>query len=60
MRARLVPVYFKEGRDSDFDVQLERLHTMLAEEVDSLPEVGLGDPLPEAEAVVFPQLLGEA
>jgi hypothetical protein len=60
MRARLVPVYFKEGRDSDFDVQLERLHTMLAEEVDFLPEVGLGDPLPEAEAVVFPQLLGEA
>jgi len=25
MKARLVPVYFVEGRDEDFDLQLDRL-----------------------------------
>ncbi|MFN2195880.1 MAG: hypothetical protein ACK2UW_07125 [Anaerolineales bacterium] len=60
MRARLVPVYFKQGRDADFDKQLGVLHTLLAEEVEFLEPVGLGDPLPEADAVVFPQMLGEA
>lgn len=60
MRARLVPVYFKQGRDADFDKQLNILKTMFAEQAEFLPEVGLGDPLPEADAVVFPQLLGEA
>lgn len=60
MRARLVPVYFKKGRDADFDKQLGLLHTLLAEEVEFLPPVGLGDPLPEADAVLFPQMLGEA
>lgn len=60
MLARLVPVYFKQGRDADFDKQLNILKGMFAEQVEFLPEVGLGDPLPEAGAVVFPQLLGEA
>jgi hypothetical protein len=61
MKARLVPVYFKLGRDTDFDVQLERLKTMLAEDAEFLPPAGLGDPLPaSADAVIFPQFLGEA
>ena len=29
MKARLVPVYFVEGRDEDFDLQLSRLKELL-------------------------------
>ncbi len=60
MFPRLVPVFFKEGRDADFDKQLAILKELLGEEAEFLPEVGLGDSLPPAEAVIFPQLLGEA
>ena len=60
MKARLVPIYFPDGRDQDFDVQLANLHEMLAGEVEILDPVPLGAPLPVTEAVVFPQLLGEA
>jgi hypothetical protein len=60
MKARLVPVYFKSGRDDDFNSQANRLAGLLAEEAEILEPVALGSPLPEAEAVVFPQLLGDA
>ncbi|MHA1937795.1 MAG: hypothetical protein ACW97O_06245, partial [Candidatus Thorarchaeota archaeon] len=60
MKARLVPVYFVEGRDTDFDLQLERLKELLADQAEFLESLPLGDPLPEAEAVIFPQFLGEA
>lgn len=59
MKAGLVPVYF-EGRDADFDVQLNRLRDLLADEAAILEPVPLGAPLPDADAVLFPQLLGEA
>jgi hypothetical protein len=60
MKARLVPLFFPDGRDEDFDIQLANLHEMLSEDVEILEEVPLGAELPETEAVVFPQLLGEA
>ena len=60
MNARLVPVYFDPGRDQDFDKQLSVLRNLLADCAEILPPVALGRPLPEADAVVFPQLLGEA
>ena len=60
MTARLVPVYFDPGRDQDFDKQLSTLQSLLADSAEILPPVALGQPLPEADAVVFPQLLGEA
>jgi hypothetical protein len=60
MKARLVPVYFRSGRDAEFDQQVATLSRLLAEETEILAPVALGSPLPEAEAVVFPQLLGEA
>jgi hypothetical protein len=60
MKARLAPIYF-EGRDQDFDSQLARLEQMLAEEASFLSPVALGEAIPEkADAVIFPQLLGEA
>lgn len=60
MKARLVPVHFIQGRNDDFDLQLARLKEMLSNQAEFLPPVGLGEPLPEAEAVIFPQFLGEA
>lgn len=60
MKARLVPVYFKSGKDTEFHKQVATLKKLLAEEVELLEPVALGLPLPEAEAVVFPQLLGDA
>jgi hypothetical protein len=60
MKARLVPVYFDPGRDDEFDGQVNVLKDLLAEEAEILAPAALGDPLPDAEAVVFPQMLGEA
>jgi len=59
MKPRLIPLAFP-GRDADFDRQLANLHTLLAAEADILEPIPLGAPLPEAEAVVFPQVLGDA
>jgi len=60
MKARLVPVYFKSGRDSEFDEQLKMLGSLFAAEAEILEPAALGSPLPEADAVVFPRLLGDA
>ncbi|GGG01725.1 hypothetical protein [Paenibacillus abyssi] len=60
MKARLVPVYFKSERNSEFDKQVVRLREMLAEEAEIMEPVALGSPVPEADAVIFPQLVGEA
>ena len=60
MLAQVVPLYFKQGRDQDFDTQLDLLKELLVNDVEFLPEVALGDPIPEADAVLFPQILGEA
>jgi len=60
MKARLVPVYFESGQDDEFVNQANTLKTLLAEEAEILEPVALGSRLPEAEAVVFPQMLGDA
>jgi hypothetical protein len=60
MKARLIALYFDPGRDEEFDQQLVALRTLLADEAEILLELPLGAPMPEADAVVFPQLLGEA
>jgi len=59
VKARLVPVYFP-GRDSEFDRQVAVLQDLLADEAEILTPLALGSALPEAEAVIFPQVLGEA
>ena len=60
MKTRLVPLYFDPGRNDDFDRQLEVLNSLLTDNVEMLKPLPLGAPLPDADAVVFPQLLGEA
>jgi hypothetical protein len=60
MKAQLIPVFFDPGRDAGFDRQLEALRCLLGGCADFLPPVPLGAPLPPADGVIFPQLLGEA
>ena len=61
MKARLAPVYFDPGRDEQFDLQLAALQESLQDVAEFLPPVALGQPLPaDADAVLFPQILGEA
>jgi len=60
MKARLVPVYFRVGRDEGFDKQLAHLKKLLAEDAELLEPVALGDNLPKADAIVLPQILGDA
>jgi hypothetical protein len=55
----LVPLYFDPGRDADFDKMLQALTALLGEQADFLPPRPLGSPLGDADAAVFPQLLGE-
>ncbi|MHB0874695.1 MAG: hypothetical protein ACYC5O_01495 [Anaerolineae bacterium] len=60
IKARLLPVYFDPGRDDEFDTQVDVLRHLLAEEAELLAPVPLGTTLPDADAVVLPQLLGAA
>ena len=60
MKARLVPLYFKSGMDDDYGRQLNNLRGLLAAEAEILEPVALGSPIPDADGVVFPQLLGDA
>jgi hypothetical protein len=60
MKARLVPLYFTSAADPDFSAQLQALRGLLQAEAELLPPQALGEALPPAEAVVFPQMLGEA
>lgn len=60
MRAKIVPLYFKEGKTGKFQKQLQLLKTLLSDDADFLRPLALGDTLPECDAVVFPEILGEA
>ena len=59
MKPRLIPIYFPH-RDAEFDRQLETLKELLKDEAEFLEPAALGSSLPEAEAAVFPQMLGDA
>lgn len=60
MKARLAPVYFQSADREEFNQQLETLKGLLADEAEILEPKALGASLPEADAVLFPQLVGEA
>lgn len=60
MKARLVPLYLTSPDDPDFVAQVGRLRELLAAEAELLAPLPLGAALPEADAVVFPQLVGDA
>ena len=60
MKATLVPVHFKSGMDEEFKKHLALVKQLLTEDAEVLPPVALGARLPAVDAVVFPQLLGDA
>jgi hypothetical protein len=60
MKVELLPVFFQGGRDAGFDQQLKVLGRLFGDQANFLPAVALGQPLPKADALIFPQLLGEA
>lgn len=60
MKARLLPLYFADGRNEDFDIQLARLKELLSEDAEFLDPIPLGEEIPDVEAVIFPQFLNQA
>jgi len=60
MKARLVPLFFASGMDAEYKAQLDIVTTLLADVAQILPPARLGSKLPEAEACLFPQLIGDA
>jgi len=60
MKALLAPLYFDPGKDDEFGVHLDIVHKLLAEVADFTEPLALGEPLPDVDAVIFPQMLGEA
>ena len=60
MKAKLIPIYFKTADDPGFVAQLKKLHELLADEAEILEPVLLGAKVPEMDAVIFPQMLGQA
>ncbi len=61
MKAKLAPVYYRDPQDPDFVKQLDSLKALLVQEAEFLEPVALGAPLSgEIDAVVFPQMLGDA
>ena len=63
MKAKMLPLYFaaaNERERGEFKEQLERLNEMYGEEAEFLDPVCVGDEIPEADAIVFPQLIGAA
>ncbi|MDR1580678.1 MAG: hypothetical protein LBS35_10005 [Synergistaceae bacterium] len=62
-KAICAPVYFaaaNERERGEFQEQLGRLREMYGDVAEFLAPVCAGDPLPKADAVVFPQLIGAA
>jgi hypothetical protein len=60
MKITLIPVYFDPGRDENFDKHLSIVKDLLKEDAEFLEPNALGASLPDADAVIFPQMLGEA
>jgi hypothetical protein len=60
VKATITPLYFQDGRDEEFDIQLANLKRLLQDEVIFESPAPLGSDIPDSEAVVFPQLLGQA
>jgi hypothetical protein len=60
VKTTITPLYYQDGRDEDFDIQLANLKGLLQDEVIFKSPVPLGTNVTDSEAVVFPQLLGQA
>ncbi|MDR2163614.1 MAG: hypothetical protein LBO70_06725 [Clostridiales Family XIII bacterium] len=62
-KARLIPLYFKAANEreiGEFNTQVENLKGMYGDVAEILKVAAVGDPIPDADAIVFPQLIGAA
>jgi hypothetical protein len=60
MKAKLIPIFFDPGRDENFDKHLQIVKELLNDVAEFTGPIALGANLPAADAVIFPQMLGEA
>lgn len=60
MKARLLPVFFSSGMDEAYRAQVLRLRELLGNEAEILDPVPLGTTVLDVDALLFPQILGEA
>jgi len=60
VKAKLVPLYFKSGMDEDFKKQILNIKNLLSDVAEIIEPVELGQKLPDADGVIFPQLIGDA
>jgi hypothetical protein len=59
-KARVVPLAFTAQPDEGFRAQCDVIGRLLGDRLDLLPMTVLGGPLPECDAVILPQVLGDA
>jgi hypothetical protein len=59
-RARVVPLSFSDVTDEGFRAQCDAIRRLLGEQIDLLPPAVLGHQLPCCDAVILPQVLGDA
>lgn len=60
MKVRLVPLYFAEANErerQEYADQMKRLQEYYGDVAEFLPEVKVGDQVPEADAILLPQLI---
>jgi hypothetical protein len=58
-RARLQPLFLTSADDPAFRAQTAALRELLAGEAELLEPLPLGSPVPDADAVLFPQMVGD-
>ncbi len=60
MKAKLQPLYFKSGMDDEFKSHLDMIREFLKDEACIIEPLELGKPVKDADAIIFPQLIGDA
>lgn len=60
MKARLAPLYFSSGMDEEYRTQLDLVRELLSEEAEILDPVPVGSRIADCDALLFPQVIGEA
>ncbi len=60
MKATLQPLYFKSDMDDEFKSHLDMMRVYLKDEANLLEPLKIGGTIKDADAVIFPQLTGEA
>ncbi len=60
MKVILQPLYFKSGIDDEFKSHLDMIRGFLKDEACIVEPLELGKPVKDVDAVIFPQLIGDA